>query len=580
MISVAQRKRFQGTPVSPGLAQGWAYKLDTSIACEGGMMRPVAEHDVATEQDRLRGAIESVLADLDVLISRFESGKNGGKLAGLRMQSALLRDASIIHWFYDELAHQIAPADFVVRHVLRRVGRDMRQLGGSEGCERAKHVDDLKHRLLMALQGHRDAKVLDIPDQGVLVADVLHPGRLTDLKQLNIAAIVLERASPCSFLAALAQEASIPVVGNIPGVVDAVEEGDLLLVDGNSGKLIRNPGRATRAAFHEKLELFAESLEHAWCKRFQPSVSLDGTKVKVFATAGGLEGSELAADSGADGLGLFRIESLYRESRRVPTEQMLTEALAEALRPWGERPVTVRLLDIAQWQDVPLAEVAGADTAALGFRGIRLLERQPELLQTQMRSLLTLSREYNLRILLPMVCFAEEVRRFRRMLEEEALAMGIGQLPAVGALLETPVAALSVAQIAEAADFVMIGANDLAQYTLAASRELPEVSPYLVPDHPAVLRLIGSVYEDAGDTPVCICGAITSWQHSLVSLLRMGARWLSVPAAQVPIVKEFIRHWHRGWQPKNERAPKFSHRPDPVELPLRLAESHRNEELV
>lgn len=554
MNIASQNRVLQGVGIAPGLALGWAYVLDTSRACEWGVHREVSDNQVSAEHARLRGSIEAVLQDLDQIAATLDPNDQL-QLGALKSQRDLLRDTSVVHWMYDELNLELANAEFVVGHVLHQIERDMRNLGGDDGARQASHVSELKHRLLRALLGCRNPSTLTVPERCILVAHELRPGHLTDFGGLGIEGVALEQASACSRVAVIAQEAGVPAVSHLQDFVANIADGDLLLIDADAGTVIVNPDAGQTDAFQSRMQEAQAVQNRAWLDRNQPVLTTDGQQIHVFANVGGVEDCRDAIHSGAEGIGLFRIESICHDSRHVPTERFLAKSLAQAFEPWEDKPVTVRLLDMADWRDVPLAGLT-VESDQLGCRGVRLLKRYPTMLLPQIRAILSLSKEFNVRILLPMVTFADEVREFREVLEKQAIDLGASHLPEVGALIETPAAALSIGEIAEQADFLMLGANDLAQYTLGAGRENLEVSHCLVHDHPSVLRLIQTALDEAGDSDICVTGSILAWEQSLKWVIQAGARRLSVPPVQIPRIKAMLRGFD--WRPNSHYAAKTS----------------------
>jgi phosphoenolpyruvate-protein kinase (PTS system EI component) len=232
---------------------------------------------------------------------------------------------------------------------------------------------------------------------------------------------------------------------------------------------------------------------------------------------------------------------LYLSRRRPPSEEELLVCLRNALEPLKDNPVTVRLLDAGGDKPLAFARFAAEPDPALGRRGVRLLLEYPELLNTQLRAILRLSRDRPVRILVPMVALAEEMLEVRRVLLAAARDLGAGGLPPLGAMIETPAAALSADQIAQHADFLSVGTNDLTQYTMAAGRENTLVSRYFVDDHPAVLRLLELVADAAGDLPLSLCGELAGRKRAIPRLVELGFRSLSVPPFLVPEVKAVVR---------------------------------------
>lgn len=266
--------------------------------------------------------------------------------------------------------------------------------------------------------------------------------------------------------------------------------------------------------------------------------------VQVSANIATREDAIVAADSGAEEIGLCRIEGLYLSRKMPPTEDELLCNLREVLDPVRDQPVTVRLLDVGgDKRPAFLNNSATQPDAFLGRRGVRLLLDYPDLLATQLRALLRLSEELELRISVPMVTLLEEFQRVRQALYSTAEMLGIRNVPALGVMIETPAAALCATDFARAADFISLGTNDLTQYTLVAAREEPSVMNGDLEDHPAVRRLIVKVVRSAKSAgkPLVLCGELAHRTNHLPWLLRIGIRALSVAPSLVPGVKAAIR---------------------------------------
>lgn len=259
------------------------------------------------------------------------------------------------------------------------------------------------------------------------------------------------------------------------------------------------------------------------------------------ANVGCGEDVAVAAENGADGVGLYRLEQFYLSRNTPPSVSELLAELRSAVAPLHGKTITVRLLDLGADKPVPFVQFPSEDDPFLGRRGVRLLLKYPDLLDTQLKALLEMAREQDVHILVPMVTLAEDMARVRRRLREIADAAGIGALPPLGAMIETPAAALCVGDILKHSDFLSIGTNDLTQFTMAAGRENPLVNDYFLENHPAVLRLVRMVLEEAGQTPVSVCGELAADPGSIPLLLKFGLRSLSVAPPLVPTTKQAIR---------------------------------------
>jgi len=206
------------------------------------------------------------------------------------------------------------------------------------------------------------------------------------------------------------------------------------------------------------------------------------------------------------------------------------------------KPIFIRLLDIGGDKPLPYLPLSPELDPSLGRRGVRLLLAYPELLNVQLRALLRLSKEHDVRITVPMVTFASDMQKVRSALEKIGSELGYRTLPQLGAMIETPASALCADEIASVSDFLNIGTNDLTQYTMAAGRESPFAYQYFKDDHPAIIKLLQHVGKEATQTPVGICGELASQGDMVQTLLTTGIRMLSVPPPLIPSIKQAVRN--------------------------------------
>jgi phosphoenolpyruvate-protein kinase (PTS system EI component) len=272
------------------------------------------------------------------------------------------------------------------------------------------------------------------------------------------------------------------------------------------------------------------------------TVTLDGIEISVMANVRSREDVELAMECGADGIGLFRTEPYFLSTKHFPSDKEFAEFLLHSLHPARGRHIDVRLLDIGADKNPTYLHLPPERDPFLGRRGVRVLREYPDLLEAQLRAVLEVSQQFRIGVLIPMVTTESDVVQVAGRLHKLAAEMGIRELPRVGAMIETPAAALSIPSLKKHVHFFSIGSNDLTQYTMAAGRENPMVTEYFIDDHPTILRLIELVVRESGDTPVSLCGELAGRIDVMPSLLRTGIRSLSVPAALVPDVKNAIRN--------------------------------------
>jgi phosphoenolpyruvate-protein kinase (PTS system EI component) len=305
--------------------------------------------------------------------------------------------------------------------------------------------------------------------------------------------------------------------------------------------LVINPDEDTKARYTKEIHGAQARVALAKESAREPACTIDGTMVTVLANVSCREEVVAAHDDGADGVGLYRLEQFYLSRKTPPTVAELLAELQVIFAPMTGKPVTVRLLDLGGDKPLPFLKLPPEDNPFLGLRGIRFLLQYPDLLDTQLRALWQFSREYDVRVLVPMVTLAEDIVRVRSRFAAVANEANRQELPPLGAMIETPAAALCVEDIKAHADFLSIGTNDLTQYTMAAGRENPLVNDYFLENHPAVLRLVRTIVEEAGSVPVAVCGELARRLDAIPILLKLGIHTLSVAPPLVPGVKEAIR---------------------------------------
>ncbi len=529
-----------GRALAPGLVIGGAfvYREPSEASAEWD---DIESHQIAEELRRLDQAIGTVRDDLRVSAHRIEADTDAKLGAIFQAHEAMLQDPSLQQEIRAAVEGELISASRALTRVFRRWERTFREMTQPAQQQTAEDLADLRRRLLREMTGVKTTALEKMPSGRVLVARRLLPSDTVALPRRAVTGIVLEFGGPGSHASLLAEALGIPTVAQIPNAREIIADDDVLIVDGFRGEIVVNPDAATHARYTREIEgAEARSAELRRLSR-QPACTRDGTKIAVLANVGCREDVSAAVEHGADGVGLYRLEQFYLSRKTPPTAVELLADLREMFAPLRSKPITVRLLDLGGDKPLPFLKLPPEDNPFLGRRGVRLLLRYPDLLDTQLQALGQFAREHDVRILVPMVTLAEEMAEVRRRFAAVAKDAGQIGLPPLGAMIETPAAALSVAGIIGYADFLSIGTNDLTQYTMAAGRENPLVSEYFREDHPAVLRLVRIVVEEAGCVPVAVCGELARQVDAVATLLKLGIRSLSVAPPLVPGVKEAVR---------------------------------------
>lgn len=533
-----QNSVLTGRGITPGLAAGPAFVY------RQGLQFPIEHyridgHQVGDEYARLERAIDQVRDGLQQAASRVEQELSADLADIFRAHEIMLYSSSLIEALRIELEHERLNAEQVVKRVFQRQARRLRQLQDATLSQRADDLVDLGCQVLQALAGVQVHTLEKMPTGHVLVAQRLLPSDTVVLSRHTAVAVVMEEGGAAGHAALLTREMGIPTVAQLPNLFAGVAAGDMLLVDGDAGVVTVEPAPEVYERFQRQVEQRRIFLAGARRRCHRPALTRDGVGVEVMANIGYQEDAAVVLANGADGVGLYRIEELYLSCKVLPTEAELFDNLRTALAPLRGMAIHIRLLDAGGDKHPPCLDLPVTDNPFLGRRGIRLLLTYPSLLHTQLRVLLRLRQEHDIRILAPMVTLAEEMAQLRALLAENAAELNL-PAPPLGAMIETPAAALCVKDIIRHADFISIGSNDLTQYTMAAGRDDPLVCDYFIENHPAVMRLLRMIVKEAAPAPVCLCGQMAGYEHLLGDLLRLGLRRLSVAPMQAPLIKQTI----------------------------------------
>ena len=534
-------RTLAGTGVSPGLAKGKAFVYIDVLQRDSEFYK-IDPSQIEDEKTRIEIAIHDVRQSLAIDAKQIEKklGKHSSDI--FLAQEAILQDTSVVEELKRFLEAEKINAEQVVRTVFRLLARRFRDMNDDVLRDRGDDIDDLSRRLLLSLAGIHAHSLENLPENTVLVAKRLLPSDTVFLSKSSTVAVLAEFAGPAAHAALLARELGIPCVGGISDLFETVKTGDVVILNGIDGTAVINPDSHTLRKYdltREDVRKHRETL--VITSLTKPTVTLDGIAVSVMANVRSYDDVKRAMERGADGIGLFRTEPFFLAAKHFPTDKEFAEFLLYSLGPARGKQIDVRLLDIGADKNPIYLHLPPEPDPFLGRRGVRVLRRYPDLLEAQLRAMLVVSRQFPMGILIPMVTTESDVTEIAELLHHLADEMGIRDLPRLGAMIETPAAALSIPSLAKHLDFLSIGSNDLTQYTMAAGRENPLVGDYYIDDHPAVLRLIDMVVKESLDTPVSICGELAGRIHAIPRLLEAGLRSLSVSAALVPDVKAAVR---------------------------------------
>ena len=521
---------IQGVRAAPGLAVGQAFRLT-----QAPVEPPAGSGDAAAERAALDAALSTVRADL----ARQASAARGPAREILSAHLELLDDPELTDGSQAAIAAgQGAGAAW--RATLGAQAELLRSLGEPRLAERAADLADLERQVLIALGGSAPASPSP-PAGAIVLAEDLTPSQMEGLRKA--AGICTARGGPTSHVAILAAAMGLPAVVAAGPRTLQVAEGARVILDADAGVLIPEPDHSQVAEARVKAASLAARRAAARAAAQAPCFTADGVRIEIFANAGALADAKTAVANGAEGCGLLRTEFLFLDRASAPSEDEQAAAYQAIADAFDGLPVVVRTLDIGADKPVAWLPLPPAENPALAIRGVRVGLRHPELLATQLRAILRVQPAGPCRIMIPMVASLSELRAVRRLADEAARELGRTEPFALGVMVETPAAAVTADLIAAEADFLSIGANDLAQYALAMDRTDPELAAVIDSLHPAVLRLIRLTVEGAARhaRPVAVCGAVASDPRAAPILVGLGVTELSAAPAAVPELKAMVR---------------------------------------
>ena len=409
--------------------------------------------------------------------------------------------------------------------------------------ERAADVRDISERLLTILNGE-DTGSVDADEPKIIVAEDLAPSETVQLDKDKVLSFVTVKGSLNSHTAILARTMAIPALVNTSMTLDSVMDGKLGIVDGASGTFYVDPDEKTLEEMKKRQEEDLSRKQLLQTLKGKDNVTLDGQKVMLYANIGNIKDLATVIQNDAGGIGLFRSEFIYLEKEDFPTEEEQFQIYRQVAQTMAGKRVIIRTLDIGADKQCDYFHMEHEENPALGCRAIRICLTRPEIFKTQLRDLFRASVFGRIAIMYPMITSVQEIRQIKKIVEEvkqELTSQGVefGN-PEQGIMLQTPAAAILSDNLAKEADFFSIGTNDLTQYTLAIDRQNPQLDPFFDPHHPAVLRMISMVVENAHKAGIWagICGELGADQSLTKEFLAMGVDELSVsPGSILPLRK-------------------------------------------
>ncbi|MEI8395525.1 MAG: phosphoenolpyruvate--protein phosphotransferase [Rhodospirillaceae bacterium] len=541
-----------GLGVSAGIAIGPAYVVETGAAQVPEYT--IAPEAVETERQRFADAAAKARRQIKkmktkALILPEAAAEEVGFLLDAHL--AMVTNSRLTRGVERRIREEHINAEAAIQAEIAVIAHSFQEMADAYLAARITDVREVGSRLIRNLLEHEYQAFSMLPPGVIIIAEELSPAETALFDPHTVAGVASVTGGAEGHTAIMARSLGIPAVLGVHNLMQLPRNGDLIVLDGERGKVYINPDEETLVAYRERREELLRDRELLKGLRRLPAITLDATTVSLHANIELPREVTSALESGAGGVGLFRTEFMFMNRDTLPDEDEQYEQLRTVVGGMAGRTVTARTLDLGG------DKLGGAldnrfgicDNPALGLRAVRLSRREPRLMDMQLAAMLRASAHGPLRIMLPMITTTSEVLWVReqmanvvKRLKRRGIAMA-DPLPPLGVMIEVPGAALTADALAACSDFLSIGTNDLTQYTLAIDRGDEQVAHLYDPLHPAVLRLIQFTAQAAvrARIPVSVCGEIAGDPRYTALLLGLGVRELSMTPIKVPVVKRRIR---------------------------------------
>jgi phosphoenolpyruvate-protein phosphotransferase (PTS system enzyme I) len=537
-------KTFEGIVASAGVALGRAHVWRRHVIDMPALLR---SEDAPREHARLDSALATAREQLEALRAQLHDRLGQEHATILDAQLLILEDDEFLRCVREAIDTQQLRAEAAFSRAMSDALVPLDLSGDALFRERMTDFRDVEQRVMRAL-ADRVSTLTGLVEPSILVVSDLTPSETASLDFEKVLGFCIDGGSDTGHTAIIARSLGVPAVVGVQRASEALCTGDLVALDGDTGRVHGDPDPATVGRFEARIRRRTLAKERLAELQPLPAVTTDGRRIGLWANIEVPEEIDLAVRNGAEAIGLVRTEYFYFRHESLPTEEEQYLAYREVFEKAKGRPVTFRVLDVGG--DKLLAAVGGVReyNPFLGLRGARFLLANPEILQTQLRALYRASVHGKMRLMFPMICDLTELLAFEEhaQLACEGLSIegvAFAEDVPVGIMIETPAAVAMAPELAARAEFFSLGTNDLTQYVLAVDRSNLRVSHLARPQHPAVLRAIRDAVRAAelAEIPVASCGDMGSNPVLAILLIGLGVENISASAAAIPALKKAIR---------------------------------------
>ncbi|WP_018248234.1 phosphoenolpyruvate--protein phosphotransferase [Orenia marismortui] len=537
-------KQMLGVAASPGIAIGKILILEE----ENLEYDKKKFDDVDSEKNRLHDALDVSKEQLTAIKEKVEREMGSDKAEIFQAHLMVVADPELISAIENKIESEQVNAEVALDETVEQFATMFANMDNDYMKERASDIRDVGGRILKNLLGVESVDLAELEEEVVLIAEDLTPSDTAQVDKDKVLGFATKIGGRTSHTAIMARSLELPAVVGVSDILDEVENGKQIIVDGVDGNIIINPSAEELETYETKAQEYQERKKRLAQLKELPGKTEDGHQIELVANIGTPKDVKGALDNGAEGIGLYRSEFLYMDRDSLPTEEEQFESYKEVAEKM-EGPVVIRTLDIGGDKELSYLDLPEEMNPFLGYRAIRICLDQVDIFKTQLRAILRASAYGQVKIMYPMISALEQLRAANEILEEvkddlRSENVEFDENLEVGMMIEVPAAAMIADILAKETDFFSIGTNDLIQYTTATDRMNENISHLYQPFHPALLRLIKRVVEaaHAEGNWAGMCGEMAGDKRLTPYLLGIGLDEFSMSGISIPEVKDNIRN--------------------------------------
>jgi len=536
---------YEGVNASDGIGIGVA-----RVAVEPDLsFTPHAPEDAKAEEERYQAAVAKFIDQTNAQIERMTAtvGPEAAAIMGAHIEFA--EDEGIKDMVNGSIESGMC-AEQAVSEAYDMYYNMFANMEDELFRERAADVADVKTGLLADLLGQELVDLSTLPENSIVVVRELTPSMTADIDKDNVAAIITETGGRTSHSAIIARALEIPAVLSVADATMNIKTGDMVVVDGTNGKVIAQPSDHDLEHYRAKAKQYAEEKVALEAYRGKETVTADGDKKLLVANIGNPDDANVAAEHDCEGVGLFRSEFLFMDSKELPTEDEQFAAYQKVALRMKDQPVIIRTLDVGGDKEIPYLHLVKEENPFMGYRAVRYCLNNPDQYKVQLTALLRASAFGDIKIMVPLVTNLDEIRQVKALVKEcmadlDARGVSYNKNIEVGTMIETPAASLIADDLAAECDFFSIGTNDLIGYTMCADRGNDKVAYLYEVYQPAVLRSLKRIIEEGNKAGIMVgmCGEAAADPLLIPVLLSFGLGEFSVSAPSILRTRRIISEW-------------------------------------